>query len=249
MTAASQTPTRCYATLTADESAAVLTNKIYRQEPFFFVRYGDGALECITGKRGMTCDREPYTEALGAHLFTAWKALRGGKNVYVGDWLSASFDPTSEHARYAEDYAALIDGWTPQGWLHFETLLLMRESEALVEFYRAVKGDTRRKLFMGPVECAGAAKMLGAAHLATPMHDLFRHVDRLTHELETREFDVLLYGAGMAGNIPAVRNWWAHQDRTYVNLGSAMDPLFMGRRSRRQQISPERARGMFRELL
>lgn len=243
----SETPTR-YNTLTADESAAVLAGKIRAREPVFFVRFGDGAIECMRQANGMTCDREPYSMKLAAELWTIWEVLKRGRNVCVGDWLSASFDATSLHARYEEDYARLIGDWKPE-FLHFESLLLMRDSEALVDFYRAVKQDPRRKLYMGPVECGGAAQMLGAEHLPTPMHDLLRHVDRLTHELERKEFDVLLYGAGMAGNIPAVRTWWKHQDRTYVNLGSAMDPLFMGRKSRRQQLSPERARQLFRELL
>lgn len=238
-----------YATRSADESAAFLAGKLRAQEPFFFVRYGDGALECMMHHRGMTCDREFYTEKLAAELWTAWQVLSRGQNVFVGDWLSASFDAGSLHARYEWDYAKLLGKWKPE-FLHFEALLLMRESAELVDFYRAVKEDPRKKLYMGPVECRGAAAMLGAEHLVTPMHDLLGHVDRLTKELEQREFDVLLYGAGMAGNIPAVRNWWKHQQhRTYINLGSAMDVLFMRHKTRRQQISPERARVLFKELL
>lgn len=236
-------------TPSADESATILAAKLRAREPFFFVRFGDGAIECMSHRKGMTCDREPYTEALGAELLVAWLMLkcRSGGRVLVGDWQSASFDGSSEHARYAEEYALMLEGWQPE-MLHFESLLLMRESAALVDFYRAVKEDPRKKLFLGPVECGGAAKMLGAEHLPTPMHDLFRHIDRLTHELQRKPFDVLLYGAGMAGNIPAVRSWVAHPERTYINLGSAMDPLFRGK-SRRQQISPERARVLFKELL
>ena len=90
--------------------------------------------------------------------------------------------------------------------------------------------------------------MLGARHVITPMKDLHRHLDSVSHELRREPFDVLLYGAGMAGNIPAISNWVVYPERTFINLGSALDPLFRGK-SRRQQISPERARVMFRELL
>lgn len=238
-------------TPSADVSADILADKIRRQEPFFFVRYGDGALECIKGKVGATCDKEHYSPELGAELLQVWRALmRGascGSTVFVGDWRSASFDGTSEHARYTAEYQALIGFATPE-FLHFEALLLMRESEALVDFYRAVKNDPRKKVFMGPKECAGAARMLNAEHVITPMANLFHSVDQLTRELERKSFEVLLYGAGMAGNIPAIRLWAMHPDRTYVNLGSALDPLFRGK-SRRQQISPERAKKLFKELL
>lgn len=234
--------------LNADQSAVFLTGKIRRREPFFFVRYGDGALECIYRQRGMTCDHEQYSKPLGDALLDAWITLMmDPREVYVGDWLSASFDSRSEYSRHADLYAALI-GEDQPNFLHFEALLLMRESQALLDFYRAVKADTRRKLFMGPGGNEGAAQMLGADFLEVPLYNLFAHVDRLADELIRRDFDVLLYGAGMAGNIPAVRCWEAHRERTYVNLGSAMDPLYRGQ-SRRQQLSPSRARALFRELL
>lgn len=236
-----------YCSLTSDQSAEVLTGKIQRKEPFFFVRYGDGAIECISGKPGQTRDFEVYSRALGADLLSAWGALMSGANIYVGDWQSASFDTGSEYARYAKEYAALIGTARPT-FLHFEALLLMRETTAVADFYRAVKADTRRKLFMGPAANAGAAKMLGAEFLETPMRNLFAHSERLTEELMSRDFDVMLYGAGMAGTIPAVRCWERFPERTYVNIGSSLDPLFMGR-TRLQQLHPAIVRGIFMDLL
>ena len=244
-------PNRCYTSLTADESALLLTQKLQAQEPFFFVRYGDGALECIAGKYGMTCDLEQYSADLGFQLQWAFETLmRGalGSKVYVGDWLSASFDAGSEHARYAKQYAELIGSGTPE-FVHFEALLLMRESLPLLDFYKAVKVDTRRKLYMGPLENESAAKMLGAEFLPTPMRDLFRFSEIYGKALVDREFDILLYGAGMAGNLPVVKCWQQYPGRTYINLGSALDVLFQGHKTRRQQLSPAVARRLFQELL
>lgn len=233
----------------ADESAAILAGLIRDRKPFFFVRFGDGAIECLAGKQGMTRDGERYSPQLAGGLRLAWQSLMRGKNVYVGDWLSASFDASSEHARYADQYAALIGDGQPV-YLHFEALLLMRESPVLREFYRAVKQDPRKKLYMGPAENAGAAKLLGAEHLITPMTDLYSHCEKwLTDALLTRDFDVLLYGAGMAGNIPVVHCWEKHPERTFINLGSGLDPLFMNRKTRRQQIHPASARRFLAELL
>jgi hypothetical protein len=240
-------PASKHTNLSADESAALLAGKLRRQEPFFFLRYGDGAIECIAGRDGMTCDRETYSPELGANLLAAWRAVIGAPDVYIGDWLSASFETSNEASRYAEQYAELIGDAKPN-FLHFEALLLMRESAELVDFYRAVKQDRRVKVFMGPQECAGAAKMMGARHLVTPMRDLNVWIPSITERLFSRPFDVLLYGAGMAGNVAAVNVWRLHPERTYINLGSAMDPLFRGR-TRRQQISPQQARQLFRELL
>lgn len=236
-----------YTGLTADQSAHLLTARINHQLPFLFLRYGDGALECMAGHPGGTRDGEQYSAELAAALLDAWREVIAAPNVYIGDWQSASFDEKSEGARYAKQYAELIGDARPQ-WLHFETLLLMRESAQLMDFYRAVRRDPRRKLFMGPQECAGAAAMLGAEHLVVPMKDLFRHLQEAPLELHDCEFDVLLYGAGMAGHIPVVECWKKHPERTYINLGSAMDPLFRGV-TRSRQIHPPRARVLFRDLL
>jgi hypothetical protein len=248
-----------YTSLSADESAALLTRKLRRKEPFFFVRYGDGAIECIRRGKGQTCDGEKYSVELGRDLLACWQSLLGHSRVwiepsgipaavYVGDWLSATFEHVVAHTVYAEEYAELIGDAEPTGWLHFESLLLMRESAELLDFYRAVARDSRQKLFMGPAECWGAAKILHADHLVTPMRDLYGHVDHLASELMERKWDVLLYGAGMAGSIPAIRCREEHPERTYINVGSAFDPLFRGK-TRRQQISTNRAKEFFRELL
>jgi hypothetical protein len=237
--------------LDADQSAAVLTGELRRERPFVFIRYGDGALECIFRGRGHTCDGEEYSTELGNALMNGWKSLmagvNGGRTVYVGDWRSASFSGPDDQSRYEKEYQWLIGKAEPK-WLHFEALLLMRESSALFEFYRAVKEDSRRKLYMGPASHAKAAKMMGAAHLVTPMGGLFRQWTSLQEKLFDLQFDVLLYGAGMAGSLPVISCWDLFPDRTYINLGSAFDPLCLERKTRRQQVSPVRARAFFAGL-
>lgn len=232
--------------LNADESAALLTQKLRLKEPFFFVRYGDGAMECIQGKAGHTCDGEHYSHDLGAELLRSWSAALKGPHVYFGDWLSARFERSTEKTRY-EDFYRDLTGDFKLDWLHFEALLLMRESKPLIDFYRAVKADPRKKLFMGPRGNAGASEMLGADFLETSMTHLFMQAGKLTEQLLSRDFEVLLYGAGMAGNIPVTRCWERYPERTYVHLGSALDPLFRGK-TRWQQLKPERARALFVDL-
>jgi hypothetical protein len=248
----------CRARLSADESAALLTRKLRAWEPFFYLRYGDGAIECMKGTQGRTCDGERYSQGLGTELRAAFDMLRVCDSFHglrprpilcLGDWLTASFDYDMEHTRYAGEYAELIGDLKPHYWLHFEALLLMRESEALADFYRAVARSSRQKLYMGPASHAPAARLLNADHLVTPMQELFSYVDQLTEELTRRRFDVLLYGAGMAGNIPVIRAWRYFPERTYIHLGSAFDVLCLGKKTRRQQLAPNRARALLQDLL
>lgn len=234
-------------TPSADKSAAIMADHLRNQEPFAYLRYGDGALESIYGGSAGygTCDGEPYAPWLAPKLLKAWTEFASAPGVYVGDWGTASFDGPMTHTG---PWSMLMFGERPR-FLHFEALLLMRESEALVDFYRAVREDPRRKLYMGPERNSGVGEMLNADHLYTPMQDLDQGwVGYTAHVLKESKFDVLLFGAGMAGVLPVVECWKQFPDRTYIHLGSAMDILFRGR-SRRQQIPVERARRMFSEML
>lgn len=234
-------------TLSADQSASFLAGKLRRQERFSYWRFGDGFLECVAGKSGATCDGEPYSPALAAQLMRCWRDIcDGGEDVYLGDWQSASFSGPRDPARYADQHRALI-GERRLNWLHFEALLLMRESAALADFYRAVREDPRKKLFMGPAGNRGACVLLNAEFLETPMRNLGYCVGNLTEQLLASDFEVLLFGAGMAGNIPAVSCWKRHPERTYISLGSAMDTLFRGR-SRQQQLPSARARELMQQV-
>lgn len=248
----------------ADESADILTESLQRKSPFIYVRFGDGALECIFGKVGRTCDGEVYTDNLGAELKRVWSLLFTKPHVYVGDWFSASFDPQSMDGLYKQEYLNLIgsalnqvehrlDGslrptYSPN-WIHFESLLFMRDSTSLIEFYYTVRNDSRKKLLMGPKAWAGAATILKCEFLEIPLSpNLFRSVNDIKLALNGLDFDVLLYGAGMAGNIPVIDLWNSHPERTYINLGSALDPIYRGQ-TRKQQIPHKRAVEMFESIV
>lgn len=238
-------------TLTEDESVLVLIDKLQNEEPFTFLRYGDGALECIYGLgAGRTCDQEFYSPELGCDLKEVWDKIINHKNTYIGDWQSASFN-AARSGEYPLQYADLIGDAKPH-WLHFESLLLMRESEVLVDFYKTIAADKRKKVFMGPACMIGAAKMLRCEHhIVTPMQNLHASVDILEGNLKTAMrsgFEVVLYGAGMAGTIPIVRTWEEFPNGTYINLGSAMDPLFRGQ-TRTVQLKQSTAKRLFRDLL
>ena len=249
------TPTRempkAYTSLDEDHSAALLTNWIEARDPFAFIRYGDGYLEAMAGKRGMTCDREGYTENLGKAVRRAWDTFNLEiPTLFVGDWLASSFSGPDDPSIYEEQFRELVGPWASSiSFLHPECLLLHRESQALLDFYRAVRNDPRKKVYLGPGENYPAAKMLGATFIGTPMRvDLLNHVPRMVQDLEETSFDVLLWGAGMAGTVAVSALAKRFPDRTYINLGSALDPLFRGR-SRKGQLLPERARGFFAEFL
>ena len=237
-------------TLTEDESALVLTGEVLARSPFFFIKLGDAAVELVNGYGRKTCDGEMYTNALADALLMSWKRLSGlHKNLYVGDWRTASFSGPSDRSRYDAEYRILM-GAVHGTLLHFECLLLMRETDALLGFYRAVREDTRRKLLMGPVAWEPLAKVLKCDFLPLPvMANLFSINEQVANELKRSDFEVLLYGAGTAGHVSVVDCWEAHPERTYINLGSALDPACSRGKTRKQQLAPHRAKAFLERLL
>lgn len=233
-----------------EESAAILTHNLRNHRPFTFLRYGDGMIECIYGTSDArsTTDGELYTKELGKDLLSAWQlALTNTTGLYVGDWLSASFSARDKFRRYEHEYKQLLHDRNISR-LHYESLLFMnnRSSHArLTEFWAAVRDDDRRKVIMGPAELAQIAHLLGCKHIITPIvSDLHKSIDVYRRMLLDEEFDVLLWGAGMASNIAVIECRAQYPDRTYINIGSALDPICRGR-TRTQQMSRQVASDIF----
>jgi hypothetical protein len=233
----------------ADQSAYILTGMLRARDPFYFIKLGDGAIECVNGYGRGTCDGERYSKELGVELERSWRALASHPNLCVGDWMTAAFDARTERTRYADEYGRLMAHAVSTRWLAFDALLLMRETDALLGFYRAVQDDPRPKLLMGPREWEPLAELLKCGFLGLPVvPNLFEHRTRIADLLRSRDFDVLLYGAGLAGHIPVIDCWKMFPRRTYVNIGSALDPACMRGRTRSQQITPNRARAFLNRL-
>jgi len=238
----------------ADESARELTRALRAHIPFYFIKLGDAAVECINGYKSHTCDGELYTPELSEALLSTWDTLGKysrdyGTRLFVGDWQSASFSGPNDKSRYSQEYARLMERVPTAVRLHFECLLLMRDTPELLDFYRAVRNSPKRKLLVGPSSWAPVAELLACNFLALPvMPRLLTIRKQLTYELLSQDFDILLYGAGMAGHVSVIDCWKQHPERTYINLGSALDPATSRGKTRRQQMEPNHAR-MFLDRL
>jgi hypothetical protein len=222
-----------------------MANEIAEQNHFLFIRYGDGAIECMRRKGGQTADGEVYTDELAADLTRTWiRACSTGRDrTFIGDWMSAEFRP--EDKRYEKEWQGLraIAESQKCGILHFEALLFhRRQADNLMAFYRAVQDDKRPKLLVAPAEMARAAHYLGCSHLITPAANLHAQVDWIEEELRIRRYDVCLYGAGMAVHIPVVKVWKDFPQKTFVNIGSSLDPVCRPKRTRTHQIDTALAR-------
>lgn len=221
------------------------------QIPFFFTKYGDGALQCINGIGTRTRDGEVYSSHLARELLRTWAMLKDRhKRLYLADWFSARFDAKQTGLHEAE-YLDFVKGCNPT-WLNYEAVLIDRQTQPLISFYETLKRDPRRKVIMGPAEWLPAVKMLNAdGIIVTPMGGVFEVRDFLLEQLVKTRPEIVLYGAGMAGTIPVIDHWGMlgmFTGATYISLGSALDPLFRCQ-SRIDQLPMHQAQRAFRHLL
>lgn len=227
-----------------DASCAILTQALRDRPPFFFVRIGDGAIECITNpEKGHTCDGEKYSKDLGEAVFESIVALGDSDQVLWGDWQTAVAGSVPNH----------IAAWkrvirpVRKQMLNYEALLLMRRSHELLDFYRTLARDPRKVVYVGR-NAEPAARMLHAHFIETPMGMTLDSSDFLAMELDRANPDVVLFGAGMAGLVRVVDYWLGHPNVTCIHLGSALDPL-AGKPTRSRQLSTADARDFLKELL
>lgn len=232
----------------ADMGARTLAWRIREQKPFFFVRIGDGAIECIrgSGRAGHTCDGEEYNRALAGKLAASISTLRaGGDTVIWGDWRTAT---AGSAPTYTDEWAKMVDA-PNRLRIDYESLLLMRESAALVEFYKSVRNDSRSKLYIGRDALAAGDLLRCKSVFLTPMGMGWREHYHMLKALSAIRPKVVLFGAGMVGLTAVVDYWQGHADVTCIHLGSALDPLYQPRATRAGQLSKEQATNLMEAIL
>lgn len=229
----------------ADTSCAIMMLHLLQQDPFFFVRIGDGAVECVRGMPGHTADHEQYHPVLASAMRETIRHLKAeGDRVLWGDWRTAVAGSAPNHV---PEWEELVDAQR-RLTLNYEALLLMRRSEQLLNFYHCVRNDPRRKLYVGAHYQTGAPTLLDSLFLPLPTGGVFQHRDVITHYLNHARPEIILFGAGMGGLVPIVEYWEKHPATTCIHLGSALDPLFV-KPTRSRQLSMADARDFLKELL
>lgn len=260
-------------TLGLEESTSFLTKKLQNQEPFVFVKFGDGDLYWMAQNPVAIAGGETYRPGIDEELRKAADTLRRLPYVYFGDQLTCGSGPYLESEQtvfikqslekngipfqleeFSGEHVSMQTIVPDERWLHFECLLLHRQSAELLEFYRSIKQNQRTKAFIGGWKLYGASVMLGVNNnLYSVVDDRNAHAEkhRIAHlsRFYTEVYwDILLLSAGRASKLIAAALAPQFPDRTIIELGSALDPLFIGR-TRGEQLDPEVAREFFKELL
>lgn len=237
-------------TPSADESAVILTNKLKAHEPFVFTKFGDGDLYWMSETPVPIAGGETYRPGIAAELRQAARTLARLPHVYFGDQMTCGSGPYLQGEQYW--YIKWAQGEPlpikDSRWLHFECLLIHRLSPELLEFYRVLKERSSHTVFCGGSHLRMAMMLLGTAYCSTDVNNAHCNYAETINILTTPPWDILLLSAGRASKMIAAALASKFSDRTIIELGSALDPLFVGR-TRSEQVEPGEAREFFRGLL
>lgn len=237
--------------LNLSESRRHLASLLRCETPFVFTKFGDAEIMWITGCGHGMAERELCTPMKAAELTLAWGYFGEiGERLKLGDWRSASFGPAG--VEFPDEYERMLRSMAkrPAETLHYETTLSMVLDDTLLDFYTAIAQDKRRKLYVGPRASLdqGAHKMLDADAFEAPWENSCDGALDRGRQIVDWPYEVVIFAAGRGSKISMGYIAMERPEITLIDIGSGLDPVFLGR-TRSQQAEPSRARGFFRSLL
>jgi hypothetical protein len=219
-----------------------ILGKLRAEEPFSFVRFGDGEFRCMIGWPGANCDGHRYFPDLGEALAGL---LSDPGEIYLG---VQAFSKMRRYGMGDGDIDAsrklVGDARYGSAWLFHRAL----EGGRLGELFDALRG--RHTVVVGPSRMEKLAPWLSpSAHVRIPERDCWTAsgevAEKLGAILPLYERPVALFCAGLAAK-PWISRFHG-SGRTLIDIGAALDPL-TGRLAREYQRrgrwkSPERIYG------
>ena len=214
--------------------------KIERNENFSFVKLGDGEQLAMQGAEGANCDGHPYSPELAVDLKRAFRYFGTRNDVVITKW------------KFGLDQELVKElGVNPIG---DHDLFLHRVNEITpshFNFYRAVKLSQRKKIFVGPARLRGVIDFLNIDEfIEVPEVNAYATVGGLSWALNSQitRNAIFLFSAGMPAKIMIANLLRSGTPITCIDLGSALDPLFVGQ-TRTNQLSREFLQEYYKALL
>ena len=225
------------------------TSLVRSQTPFAAVKFNDGEWHAMNGRHGRNCDNHEYCQPLKRAMLDAYRFLK--PRASLSDWV-INHCPYAAHSRLAFQL-----GYPSDFFVHFAMLhdLPFRgqfdcRSEELKDFYRAIREDTRPKVFVGPRRLQPESFLQVQQRINTPMINAFKLIDVLTEQVQEsakQSQPVFLLSCGFSSCILAQRILEANTQATVIDLGSALDPILFGK-TRKSQLATSELRDFYSEF-
>lgn len=224
------------------------TDKIQNKEPFVFVKFGDGDLLCMQGRKGSSCDGQVFSPKLAESLVQSFSSILQRSNVYMGDWTDELHQVPQMQKKYLSHFKIKPNFTDFDLFLSVENNM---QDDKLLNFYKAVKQSNKNKLFIGPKRLHGVIDMLDIdEYIVTPVENCFDKYEEIKNKLLSRisDDDIVIFACGKTSK-PLCRDILAlEKNTTIIEAGSAFDPIFV-EITRSKQCSTEQCKEYYKELL
>lgn len=200
----------------------LICDKLRKQEPFSFARYGDGEWNAIYGKQGCNCDGHEYFENLGVNLKYAVESQCGINSIIMG--LQPLTIASQRIVDIHKDFPNI--NWVDADSIHNASIdgRMDQLFDALKDRNVILVGPQHLRqianwymIFVKPVNCW--------LHYQTTLEDI-------TSEINRTDKPVVLLCASMMSEVLIDEIHGCFDDATCIDIGSAFDP-YVGVKSRR----------------
>ena len=224
------------------------TSLLQSQTPFAAVKFNDGEWHAMNGKHGRNCDNHEYSEPLQQAMQESYEFLK--PRASISDWVINYRYP--EHVKLASRLGYPADYFVHFAMLHdlpFSGQCDSRTQE-LKDLYRAIRGDTRQKVFVGPKRLHPESFLQLEQRISTPMVNAFKSIGDLTKQVQEaakQTNPVFLLSCGFTSCVLSQRILQENPNATIIDLGSALDPLLFGK-TRKSQLTTSELRDFYSDF-
>lgn len=210
----------------AASSYSLLIERLEKNEPFSFSRWGDGEWEAVLGLREeneSNCDGHQYFPSLkeGLHqiLISDPPSLFGMQKLAYHKLIGREIDT------YLKKYSIQRE------WLNADAFHIASSNGKIRSFFNLLA--TKKILLVGPAHLR-RLKLFDFDFCEVPEKNCWLHRERVIHEIkeivERKEPEVILFCAGMTSNwfVDQLNPWFAG---FVIDVGSLLDP-YAGKNSR-----------------
>lgn len=229
---------------TKQESLKEITYHLRNNIPVRVVRFNDGEWNAMVGHMGTNCDNHKYTEALKQDLRAAYGYLVG--NSYISDYITER-KAADEHLNLQDEYIL------PKNTVHHT--FCAHEEDAplgLADFWLTLRNNDSLKYFVGPRRLQVFPFLNNYSTIPVPLLDAYNNLPTILEPIlriaRTTDRPIFVLACGFISCIIAQRIAEVNPNATILDVGSALDPLFIGP-TRKTHMSMEQARSLYHGIL
>ena len=205
---------------------------IQEKQSFVFAKYGDGEYNAAVQLPGGNCDGTLYTQQLGEGVKDSFRYITQHSNVYIGQW-----DDFNGVDKY---FQSIVE--TPVQWTNYNIFIFKSKEqfyEQQLTFYKAIRECKKQKIYVcnpGMVERSTALLNLDTTIAVDPVNWFeSNYADILNRSISSVKDPnnvMILTSAGMGAKVLISDLHKLYPNATIIDVGSALDLMCSGRRSR-----------------